>query len=1133
MRALPLLLSIVFIYTAPRASTAGPNGDSNLADAPGEQATIPVSGKVIAASDKLGLPGVSILIKGTQQGTVTDIDGNFNLKIPANSTLVFSFIGFKTQEVAVDGKNTISVIMEESIEAMEEVVVTALGITRKEKSLGYSVGEVKGDDLTKVAQENAINSLAGKVSGVQINSTGGTGSSVSMVIRGATSLTSDNQPLFVIDGVPVANSLNNIGGFGGDNKVDYGNAMSDLNANDIESISILKGPSAAALYGSRAGNGVVLITTKSGRRNKGGMKVNISSNTVFDMPYKYYAVCKKFANGQLSYTPEDMDGETLVVDPSIYFGAGIELDKEYFAIQWDSPYDANGYQIPTELVSHPNNVANFVETGLTTTNSVSVSNNSEFSNYRIGVTNMTSKGIIPNSDLNRNSLTAATSLKVRKNFTLSSNININKSWADNRPSTANRGANPMQWAYRVPQNTDIRVLEDYWEEGQEGLQQKVPYIGEYNNPYFIANEINNSFERNRVYGNLKADWQITKELSFMGRYSLDQYTEKQESKIAPSYTEEPNNGAYGIKNISRYERNIDVLLTFAKDFSDFSSSISVGGNALYSKSSSTSNSSSSGSGLIAPNVYTLSNIKSGSLSYSSAWSQKAMYSVYALANLGWKDMVFVDLTARNDWSSTLPSSNRSYFYPSASLSLLINQMVDMGDNISLFKLRGGWAQVGNDTDPYQLYNTYGNAGQWGNAVRFSKSGQILTPDLKPEIATSIEFGTDLGFFKNRLRIAGTYYEVQNENQIINNIPVASSSGYSSTSINAGLIESKGWELSFGGTPLKSRIWNWDINVNFTRNRTWVKEISEGIDVIELWSDAKTGAWAYVGDQLGSIYDAKVVRVEDENSPYYGYPILNEEYEWDGISFDDTKHKVGNYNPNFLMGIQSSLSYKNFTLSFSIDWRNGGQFLSQTERYMAEDSMSETWLGNTTNPEGRSGTELRNWLVANEDKLIKNGFHVIGGPSATYGAFEENVYGTGVKCGVLVPGVFDNGDGTYTENLGEDGSYFVPYLASYPWDFGTPSIFDADMIKLREISLSYSLPQNLLDKVGDIENFTVSVYSRNIMLWTKAKIGVDPERAFQAESSSGNMRGTQFKQGIERYNLEPWVFPIGVKLDLTF
>jgi TonB-linked SusC/RagA family outer membrane protein len=1118
----------------------GSSASPVLIELPGVSVSVPaivVTGKVTSKTDNTGLPGVTIQIKGTQTGSFTNSEGTYKIEVPQNNAvLIFSFVGFETIEVPVNGRTIVNIEMTENVQAIDEVVVTALGITRKEKSLGYSVGKVSGDNMTRVVQENAINALAGKVSGVQINSTGGTGSSVSMVIRGANSLSNDNQPLFVIDGVPIVNTLNNISGFGSENRVDYGNAISDINPDDIESVTVLKGPSAAALYGSRAGNGVVLVTTKSGNKNK-GVKVTVSSNTVFDQPTKYFAVQKKFATGFFSFTPEDLPpGTTMRVNPAEAAGCGIQLDKEYFAVQWNSPRDANGVQIPTELVSHPNNVANFVQTGITTTNGVSVSNNTEQMNYRIGVTTMGNKGIIPNSDLYRNNLSAATSIKVRDNFTVSSNININRSWSNNRPSS-NRGTNPLQWAYNVPQNTDILDLQQYWEPGKEGLVQRTPYNGTYENPYYLAYEVNNSFIRDRIFGNFKADWQITKEFSLMGRYSLDKFTETRESKIAPGYTKEPNNGAYGIQDMASFEENIDFLGTYAKQLNSIHLSLSVGGNSLYKKGSSISNSSMAG--LIVPNVYTVSNIKAGSLSYGNGWWQKAIYSMYGLANLSWKEMIFLDLTARNDWSSTLPKESQSYFYPSASLSLLLNEMVDLGDKVDLLKIRGGWAKAGNDTDPYQLYSTYGNAGQWGDATRLGKSGQILTPNLKPEEFTSKEVGVDLRFFKNRLRFEGTYYQMQNRNQILRNIPVASSTGSDVVNINAGLIESKGWEFMLGVTPVKTKNWNWDINANFTRNRTKLLEISEGIDVIKFWGDANGGAWSYVGDEIGAIYDAEILTVTDENSPYFGYPIMSTiDYEWSQIQIQDTKNKIGNYNPRFIIGLQSSLSYKSFTLNMTFDWRNGGQFISQTQRYMAEDGMSQLWLDQLINPGGRTGKELRDWLVANEDIYIKNGFHVVGGPTAEYGGFRENYSGVYLYDGTFVPSVVAvtgaDGKVTYIENLGENNPIpYMPYVGSYAWGFAKPSMFDADYIKLREISLSYQVPRSIINRMRKIQDISVSIYSRNIMLWTKNKAGLDPERAFQAEGGTDGTRGTQFKQGIERYNLEPWVTPIGVKIDVTF
>ncbi|HZH72756.1 MAG TPA: SusC/RagA family TonB-linked outer membrane protein, partial [Mariniphaga sp.] len=1063
-------------------------------------------------------------------------EGDYTLEAPQDAVLVFSFVGFQTQKIAVESRNVINVEMVESVEALEEVVVTALGIKREEKSLGFSVGRVTGDELSRVAQENVLNSMAGKVSGVTINSTGGAGSTVSMVIRGATSMSTDNQPLFVVDGVPISNTMNNVGGFGIDNRVDYGNAIADLDPESIESVSILKGPSAAALYGTRAGNGVVLITTKKGAAVK-GMRVSITSNTVFDIPVEYLNVQNKFASGTFSFRPENVGGGVLPpVDPIAGTLAGPENDKGYWAVQWHSPLDANGVAVPIELRSYPNNIKNFLnEYGFTTTNGASVSSSNENLNYRLGMTNMTHTGLIPNSDLNRNGIVLAANSKVSKTVTVSTDINFTNTWAENRPAS-NRGTNPLQWAYNHPNNIDIGLLRDY---GSGNDIKRVSAAHE--NPYFLAYDINNSFNRYRIYGNVAATWEISPSFNIMGRYSLNKSDEIRESKIAPGYTQEPNNGAYGIVTSNGLERNIDALATYSVDGDLLTFTASVGGNMLYSKGSTITNSSKPGAGLIVPNVFTIKNISSGSLDYDSYRFQKGINSVYAMANFDVADIIYLDVTARNDWSSTLPPENRSYFYPSASLSLMINELFDMGENVEMIKLRGGWARVGNDTSPYRLFATYQDAGQWGDAIRLAKQSGLLSPNLLPEEATSTEIGTDIRLFSNRLRFDATYYKVDNKNQIVG-VPLASSTGSSSIQINAGLLQSKGWEVLLGLTPVQTTNWNWDLDINFTKNDTWILELAEGLDFIEYWDEGRVKNIAYVKNEangqngrVGNLYSRKVMRVTDQSSEFYGYPILETgvEAEWQG---EEEYSLVGNYNPDFIMGLQSSLSYKNFTLSMTFDWRSGGQYVSQTSRYLSESLLTQTWLDELVNPGelgGGPSQELEDWVLANKDwLLLSDDARPVGGPGPEYGGFAENFSGYTVYDAVFVPGVVGHHDenGKFIlerKNLGNEGTSFYPYVLSYQWDIGEVNMFDADYVKLREVSLNYRLPGSATSKLG-LEDVNFSIYSRNIMLWTKdSRLGIDPERAYQAEG------GGRFSQGVERYNAEPWVVPIGFKLGFSF
>ena len=426
-----------------------------------------------------------------------------------------------------------------------------------------------------------------------------------------------------------------------------------------------------------------------------------------------------------------------------------------------------------------------------------------------------------------------------------------------------------------------------------------------------------------------------------------------------------------------------------------------------------------------------------------------------------------------------------------------------------------------------------------------EAGTLLVPNLKPELATSIEFGTDLGFFQNRVRFEGTYFVVDNVNQIISNVPDAWSSGYRASNLNIGLTQSVGWEFTLGGVPVRNREWMWDLSVNVTRVRVTLKELDPNvpeIDKVNFWDEANASSWAKVGDKIGDLYDRPVLRVDNTSSPYHGYPIISESNRrWEPVAGDDNKIKVGNYNPNFVLGLNSTLVYKSFALNFTLDWRNGGKFISQTERYQREYGASKhSYSKAAINPQGREGKELRDWLVANEDKYIKSdNFTYVGGPTREMGGIYNTDVAPAGWDGCFVPGVFAVRDAQgvitgYVENLGEaETTRLRSYAGMSPWNFASHAMFPSDYIKLREVSLTYQVPQSIVDRIGGIKVLAVSVYSRNIMLWTKAKVGIDPERAFQHSASTGGRRGTQFMQGIELYNLEPWVMPVGVKLNLTF
>ncbi len=834
------------------------------------------------------------------------------------------------------------------------------------------------------------------------------------------------------------------------------------------------------------------------------------------------------------------------------------MDKGYNAIQWPYTYDDLGNPIATPLVSHPDNQKNFFETGVTINNNVSVADQNDKASYRLSLGNMTNKGIIPNTDLNRTTFNLATTLNMTDKFKISSNITVNNSSSDNR-AAGNRGANPLQHLVSTNSQIDINDLRDYWVEGLEGLRQKTavnidnpdqPGDGiENDNPFFLANEVLNGFDRERLYGNIRADWQITPEFSFFARYGQDGYNEKRETKIANSYSNEKN-GGYGIIDMRRIERNADFLATYAKTADIWSVSVSAGGNVRSNYGENTLNSTKNrGTGLIIPGIYTLSNIAPDNLEYSHTISKKLVYSAYGTASFGFKDMIYLDVTGRNDWSSTLPEASRSFFYPSISGSVLLDEMFALPSAWNLAKIRVGWAKVGNDTDPYRLEPTLGQLDAWGNVTRLTTSSQLLTPDLVPETQTSFEVGTNLGFFDNRLRFEATYYTSDNENQIYS-VGTAPSSGSTSVLINAGLITSTGVELVIGGSPIRTGDFSWDLNFVYSQNKSVLERLPEGRDFLELWSDAKGGAFSWPGDEIGQIIDRRQVVVQpgdprDPNGEYVGWPILDEE-GWDDSNsakqeFNPETGKmervapvIGNFNPDFTLGMQTTLRYKAFSLSASFDWRSGGQFVSQTLRYNESDLQTKRFID--TQLDWRDVVESRDqlpqWLKDHESEWITGGIHLVGGPDEEFGGLEYTEGGFTLHDGNFYPGVIDDGNGGFTENLGAPGQTMVlRYGDNYPWSYTKAATFDADFLKIRDVALTYDFPSSIYSKMG-LQNLSLAITSRNIILWTKAGINIDPETAFQPESGKQGS-GIQFKQGIERFNVNPWTIPVGFKLNFGF
>jgi TonB-linked SusC/RagA family outer membrane protein len=1087
-----------------------------------EPTLIGVSGQVTDEAGE-GLPGVNVLEKGTSNGTITDVSGNFSLEVAGSSSvLVFSSIGYQTREVPVGDQQTFNISLQTDTRELSEVVVTALGIEREERSLGYDVANVEGEELRQVSQESVLSSLSARVPGVQINQTSGPGSSISVIIRGATSLTTDNQPLFVVDGVPMNNSLNNISENGSGNQVDYGNAISDINPDDIESINVLKGPSAAALYGTRAGNGVIIITTKSGAKNQ-PTRVSFSTSNVFERPTRLLDFHYRYANGQRN---------GVLNEGSAYWG-GPNLDEGITAVQWNSPVDENGVATPTELRSYPNAMKDFLQTGITSNNNIAVSGGNDRGSFRVSYANMIHEGMIPNSDLFRNNLSTDVDFDVTDKLSFSANVNVGRTHSNDRPSTGDRRANPLEAVY-ASSYVDYEQMRDIWVEGQEGIQQIRTDAGD--NPYFVAYGIENAFVRDRIYGNLSLRYNFTDKLSLQARYSLDRINENRETRIPFSYSRMARGGYY-LSDISSQESNTDFLASYQSDIGLFDVNVSLGGNIMHREyfGSNIGSGGNRNNGLVIPGVYNVSNIPLDNISVGSSISERAIYSLYALASVGFKNQLYLDITGRNDWSSTLPESNRSYFYPSASLSWLANYTFDLPAIVDMLKIRAGWAQVGNDTDPYRLEPSL-STGNYNAVTTVSVPSGLLNPNLLPEQATSVEGGIDLNMFGNRLRFSGTYYNIDNENQIFA-INLPQSSGFSSKFINAGLIRSKGWEITLGATPVQKDGLTWNVDLNWSTNTTTVEELSDNLEFITLWGENGGGAITSVGEEIGNMYSAGYAYVQDENSPYYRWPVLSENGGWIEVSGRENMRYVGNFNPDFLMGMQTSLSFKRFTLGASLDWRSGGEFMSFTYRYGESDWKSQRQLDNLIPGGLYSADELIDLLKSDPETYIiprAGNYPRVGGHTAETGGFPVDADG---NDGAFVPGVIqtagtdtpdDFSDDEYVEHLGGPGTNVYPITNTYPWDFNEQVTFDASFIKLREISLAYQLPD-----IGSIKNASIAIYSRNIMLWTAADIGIDPERAFQAHNGTQGDTRSQFRQGMERQNVMPWSVPVGFKLNFNF
>ena len=1037
------------------------------------------------------LPGANIVVKGTSNGTQTDFDGNYSITVNTGDIIIYSYVGLKPQEVTVGTSDVINVTLEEDTSALDEVVITALGIKRDKKSLGYATQEVDGDAVSKVKSSNFMNSLSGKVAGLDIKSSGTLGGSTNVVIRGSNSISGNNQALFVIDGVPVSNSNTNTSaqtlGQGG---YDYGNATADINPDDIESMNVLKGAAATALYGSRGMHGAIIITTKKGT-TKSGVGVTISSSfmagtadeeTLPNYQTKYgagYGPYYGTSGDQYFNDFEDITGNG-VGDLTVPFtedaSYGAAFNQNTLVHQWTSIYpQLDGYQQATPWVAGQND-ANYVwGTSGTYVNSVGLDGANDTSSFRLGYTNMLQEGSLPNSEIKRNSINFNGSHQFTDKLTASTTFTYTKASGKGRYGTGYDANNVMQQFRQWFQtNVDLGAQKDAYFATRENITWNTssgtnlsPIYSD--NPYWTFYENYETDSRNRYFGNVTLDYEINDWISVMGRFSYDTYTEFQEERT--------NVGSANVSQYSRFnnqvaEYNYDFFVNFNKDLTD---KLNLDGNIGLNLRRQTWESvrAVTNGGLGIPGLYALSNSVNPIEAPTEYDATKMVDGAFVRASLGYDDFAFIEGTYRRDRSSALPKENNTYGYYSVSGSFVFSNFVE-ADWLTFGKIRANYAEVGDDTGPYRVYNTYNISAPFNGSGVASNPTALNNLELKPQQQNSYEFGIEMSFLNRRAGFDLAYYNTTTEDQIVN-VPVSSSTGYSSNWLNAGTIENKGVELQVFGTPIRTDNFKWDISVNWSKNENKVIKLQDGIENLQLAGlQGGVSINATPGEAYGTIRGTDFVYQD-------GQKVVGTDGYY--LTSDTSNEVIGNVNPDWKGGVFNTFSYKNVSFSFLIDVQQGGDIFSL-----------DTWYGYATG--------LYDFTAGTND---------LGNPvrnPVTSGADSGGVILSGVQA-----------DGT-PNTVRADAT-----TSANPWGYATTPnaehVHDASFVKLREMSLTYNFSQKTLD-VLPFTSASVSIIGRNLWIIHKNLPYSDPE----AGLSSGNIQGYQS-------GAYPSIREIGASLKLQF
>lgn len=875
-----------------------------------------ITGTVISSDDKQPLPSVTVLIKGTNVATQTDLDGKYSIKATDGATLVFSYVGYTTREVTLGSSNVINVTLVTDSRMIGEVVVTALGISKEKKTLGYTATELKGDQVSTVKESNIANSLSGKVAGVLVTpAASGPGSASRVTIRGNRSLGGNSQPLYVVDGVPIDNSeTGNTGQKLTDqtqqyDRLDYGNGIGDINPDDIESMTVLKGPNAAALYGSRANNGVILITTKKGKAGK-GIGVTFTSSATMEDPLVLPEYQNQYGQGSLGKAATDLT--SLLSTPGSW-GAKLDGSQQLYY---------NGTQ--KAYTAQPDNVQDYFKTGQTYANTLSLESGNEDLSFRLSYSNFYSKGILPNSDLNKNSVNLRGTAKLIKRISVDAKITYFTQTADHRPYMGDNYDNPTLQLLTIPRNVANSDIQTY--QNPDGTLSS--WGSTIQNPYWTQYANTNGDDKRRLIGMVSANYKFTNWLSAQIRFGSD-YSKQTINQVFPYYHVLYTKGRIVERTPETLETNYDALLMFNQNITpNITFNGSIGGNMLHQRYEDVGY---MGDSFKVPTLATISNTETQQVTYN--FAEKKVNSLYASAEFGYNNYLFLSLTGRNDWSSALPSNNRSYFYPSVSASWVFSEMFQLNPGtVSFGKIRASYAKVGSDTGPYQtlaLYNI--DPRGYNGSPMATTPPRKNNPNLKPETTNSFEIGAELRFLNNRIYTDISYYNTKSKDQIIA-VDVPQSTGYTQQWVNAGEIENKGVELLVGGTPFKTQNFTWDANINFAHNKNTINSLLPGFDVYTLGSLDQTPTvriQATAGGGYGDIYGSTYQR-DDQ-----GRMILDA----NGIPLATGLQILGNYQPKWTMGFTNTFTYKALTMSFLIDARVGGQLYSYTDQALTAAGVS--------------------------------------------------------------------------------------------------------------------------------------------------------------------------------------------------